>query len=1030
MKNFVQNIISFSLRNRFFVFFMTLILIVSGVISYQNTPIEAFPDVTNPRVRIISQWPGKSAEELEKFVTLPIEVEVNSTPGKTEVRSISLFGLSVVTIAFGDDVDEFKARQLVANRIMNVDLPDGVDSEMEPSSGPTGEIFRYTLKSDHQSVRELKTLQDWTIERQLRAVPGIADVVSFGGEVKIFEVSADPHLMSQYDITALELYEALERSNVNVGGDVIEKRNQAYVVRGIGLLNNKEEIENVIIERNGNTTVLVKNVAKVQETFAPKLGIVGLNDDPDLVQGIVVMRRGENPSEVIERLQVKIQDLNERVLPEGTQIEPFYDRAELIEYTTDTVMKNLAEGIFFVVIFVLLFMADWRTTFIVSIIIPLSLLFALVCMRMKGMSANLLSLGAIDFGIIIDGAVVMVEGLFVVLDKRARELGMEKFNKLSKLGLIKSAGSKLGANLFSSQLITILALVPIFAFQKVEGKMFSPLAYTFGFALLGALIMSLTLVPVLVSVLLKKNVREKENFFTRFMQKMFYGAFSWAYKRKRLTVLLSGAVLSVGLFFGSRLGTEFLPQLNEGAIYIRAFMPISSSLSESYDMTQKLRKTIRETPEVRGVLSQTGRPNDGTDPTGFFNIEFHVDLYPQDEWERGLSKQEIITELEDKLNDYQGVSFNFSQPIMDNVEEAVTGVKGALALKIYGNDLFQLEDLANEAKNIMEGVDGITDLNVIKLIGQPELRIDLNQEKMALYGVATADAQSVIEMAIGGKAATQLYEDERRFDIRVRYQEEFRQDSDMIGHIKVPTLDGGMVQLGEIADITTQTGPAFVYRSGGERFVAITFSVRGRDLGSAVAEAQEKVEGTLNISKGMHFSWDGEFENMERAQNRLMQVVPVVMVMIFLVLLTTFNNVKDASIVMMNVPFALIGGILGLTFFTMNFGISAGVGFIALFGICVQNGVLLVSKFKSNLQEGMGLDDAVHNGVKSRIRPVLMTAVTDFVGLLPASMSTGIGSESQKPLAVVIVWGILTATVLTLIVFPVFFSIFYSRKKA
>lgn len=1008
---------------------MTLILIVSGVISYQNTPIEAFPDVTNPRVRIISQWPGRSAEELEKLVTLPIEVEVNSTPGKTEVRSVSLFGLSVVTIAFGDDVDEFKARQLVANRIMNVDLPEGVDSEMEPSSGPTGEIFRYTLKSDHQSVRELKTLQDWTIERQLRAVPGIADVVSFGGEVKIFEVSADPNLMAQYDITSLELYEALERSNVNVGGDVIEKRNQAYVVRGIGLLNNKKEIENVIIERNGNTTVLIKNVAKVQETFAPKLGIVGLNDDPDLVQGIVVMRRGENPSKVIERLQIKLQDLNERVLPEGTSIEPFYDRAELIDYTTNTVMKNLAEGIFFVVIFVLLFMADWRTTFIVSIIIPLSLLFALVCMRMKGMSANLLSLGAIDFGIIIDGAVVMVEGLFVVLDKRARELGMEKFNKLSKLGLIKSAGSKLGANLFSSQLITILALVPIFAFQKVEGKMFSPLAYTFGFALLGALIMSLTLVPVLVSVLLKKNVREKENFFTRFMQKTFYGAFSWAYQRKKFTIIMSGAVLSIGLFFGSRLGTEFLPQLNEGAIYIRAFMPISVSLSESCDMTQKLRDKIRETPEVRGVLSQTGRPNDGTDPTGFFNIEFHVDLYPQDDWERGLSKEEIIQELEDKLNDFQGVSFNFSQPIMDNVEEAVTGVKGALALKIYGNDLFQLEDLANEAKNIMEGVDGIADLNVIKLIGQPELRIDLDQEKMALYGVATADAQSVIEMAIGGKAATQLYEDERRFDIRVRYQEEYRQDTEMIGHIKVPTLDGGMVQLREIADITTKTGPAFVYRSGGERFVAITFSVRGRDLGSAVAEAQEKVEGTLNISKGMHFSWDGEFENMERAQKRLMQVVPVVMVMIFLVLLTTFNNVKDAGIVMMNVPFALIGGILGLTFFTMNFGISAGVGFIALFGICVQNGVLLVSKFKSNLQEGMTLDDAVHNGVKSRIRPVLMTAVTDFVGLLPASMSTGIGSESQKPLAVVIVWGILTATVLTLIVFPVFFSIFYQRRR-
>ncbi|ANQ50030.2 efflux RND transporter permease subunit [Flammeovirga sp. MY04] len=1028
MKRFIENIIGFSLRNRFFVFFLTLIMIVAGVISYQNTPIEAFPDVTNPRVRIISQWEGRSAEEMEKFVTLPIEVEVNSTPGKTEVRSISLFGLSVVTIAFGDDVDEFKARQLVANRIMNVDLPDGVDSEMEPSSGPTGEIYRYTLSSDHQSVRELKTLQDWTIERKLRAVPGVADVVSFGGEVKIYEVSANPHLMSQYGITSLELYEALENSNVNVGGDVIEKRNQAYVVRGIGLLNNKEEIENVIIERENNTTILVKNVAEVKETHAPKLGIVGLNDQSDIVEGIVVMRRGENPSEVIERLKDKIEELNERVLPEGTQIDPFYDRSELIDFTTNTVTKNLAEGIFFVVIFVLLFMADWRTTFIVSIIIPLSLLFALICMRMKGMTANLLSLGAIDFGIIIDGAVVMVEGLFVVLDRKAKSLGMTRFNKLSKLGLIKETGGKLGANLFSSQLITILALVPIFAFQKVEGKMFSPLAFTFGFALLGALIMSLTLVPVLVSVLLNKDVKEKENFFTRFMQKIFYGAFSWAYARKKVTLMISGAVLSVGLFMGSQMGTEFLPQLNEGAIYIRAFMPISVSLNESHDMTKKLRNEIRKIPEVRGVLSQTGRPNDGTDPTGFFNIEFHVDLYPQDDWERGLSKAEIIEELENKLSDYQGVTFNFSQPIMDNVEEAVTGVKGALALKIYGKDLYQLEDLAEQAQEVMQDIDGIADLNIIKLIGQPELYIDLDQVKMAQYGVATADANSVIEMAIGGKAATQLYEDERRFDIRIRYPEEYRNDTQAIGKIKVPTLDGGSVQLKEIADIFTKTGPAFVYRSDGERFVALTFSVRGRDLGSTVAEAQEKVNAALQLNKGMYMSWDGEFKNMERAQQRLMQVVPVVMVMIFLVLLTTFNNIRDASLVMINVPFALVGGILGLSFFTINFGISAGVGFIALFGICVQNGVLLVSKFKSNLNDGLSLDDAVKDGVKSRIRPVLMTAVTDFVGLLPASMSTGIGSESQKPLAVVIVWGILTATVLTLVVFPVIFSIFYKNK--
>ena len=1028
MKKLVENIISFSLKNRFLVLFLTGVMIVAGIISAMNTPIEAFPDVTNPKVVIITQWPGHSAEEVEKFISVPLEVQLNAAPEKTNIRSISLFGLSVVTVGFGDGTDEFKARQFVANRLMNVDLPDDVDAEMQPSYGPTGEIFRYTLHSPTKSIRELKTLQDWVIERQLLSVAGVADVVSFGGEVKTFEVSANPVLMEQYGITALELFDALENSNVNVGGEIINQSNQAYVVRGIGKLNNIDEIKNVIVDINGDSPILVKNVADVIETNLPNLGIVGRDDESNLVQGIVVMRKNLNPSEVIEGVKAKIDELNNRILPEDVKMVTFYDRSELIEYTTSTVLKNLLEGIFFVIIIVFLFMADWRTTAVVTVIIPLSLLFALILMRMQGMSANLLSLGAIDFGIIVDGTVVMVEGLFVMLDKRARKLGMEKFNKLAKLGIIKKTGSMLGKNLLSAQLITILALVPIFAFQDVEGKMFSPLAYTFGFALLGALIMSLTLIPVLISFILNKNVKEKDTFVIRNVHNFSFKSFLWAFNHKAITFGAVSLVLVGGIAGWMRLGTEFLPQLNEGSIYIRAFLPISVSLDESYKVTQQLRGTIREFPEVDAVLSQTGRPNDGTDPTGFFNIEFHVELKHHDDWESGISKEELINQLQDRLEQYEGIRFNFSQPIMDNVEESVSGVKGALSLKIFGDDLFRLEEISEDAFKVLNDIEGVEDLNILNLVGQPEMHVHLNQQKLALHGVRTSDAQSVVEMAIGGKAATQLYEGDRKFDIRIRYQKEFRYDMEAIGNIMVPTIHETKVKLSEIADIKKVTGPAFVYRSDNERFGGLTFSVRGRDMGSTIAEAQEKFDELVSLDEGMHVAWEGEFESQERAMKRLSQVVPVVLILIFVILLSTFGNAKDAGLVMLNVPFALIGGIFGLLIWDVNFSIAAGVGFIALFGISVQNGVILLSKFRNNLSQKMNLVDSIKEGVNSRIRPVLLTALTSFIGLIPASLSTGIGSESQKPLAIVIVSGIITATVLTLYVFPIIFWYFNKKK--
>jgi len=1024
----ISNILAFSLKNKFFIFFATALIVILGVFSYLNTPIEAFPDVTNTRVQIITQWPGRSAEEIEKFVTIPIEVEMNAIPKKTSLRSISLFGLSVITLIFDDDVEDFMARQQVSQRLSTISLPEGAEPEIQPNSGPTGEIYRYTLSSKSKSIRELKTIQDWVIDRNLKSVAGVADVVSFGGEVKTFEIMVDPNKLAQYDLTALDVFAAVSKNNINVGGDIIEKNDQAYVVRGIGLLKNVGEVENIILDNESGTPILVKHVAEVHESKLPLLGYVGRDTTQNLVEGIVLMRRGENPSEVLENLHQKIIDLNENILPEDVKMSMFYDRGQLINFTTTTVLHNLLEGIILVTVIVFIFMLDWRSTVIVSIIIPLALLFAFICMRIKGMTANLLSMGAIDFGIIIDGAVVMVEGLFVILDHKAKSVGMEKFNKLSKLGLIRETGTEMGKAVFFSKLIIITALVPIFAFQKVEGKMFSPLAFTLGFALLGALIFTLTLVPVLISILLKKNVKEKHNPVAEFFQRNIFKAFSFTFKNKSLSLIVAFSLMTIGVFSFKFLGTEFLPHLNEGAIYIRASMPMSTSLSQSIKMTEKIRKTIGSFPEVNHVMSQTGRPNDGTDPTGFFNIEFHVDLKPKEDWVRKITKDEFIDEMKSTLSEYQGISFNFSQPIMDNVEEAVSGVKGSLAVKIFGQDLDSLEKLGDTVFKILKSVKGIEDLGVIQLTGQPELRIELDQQKLALFGVNKSDAQSVIEMAIGGKAATKMYIGEKKFDVRIRYLPEFRDDQASIGNLMVPAMKGGKMPLRELADIYTITGPAFIFRENNQRFIAVKFSVRGRDLGSTIAEAQSKVDAAIKLEKGMKIEWKGEFENQVRAINRLSQVVPISIIIIFIILFITFGHARDAGLVLINVPFALIGGIWALMITGTNFSISAGVGFIALFGICIQNGVILISVFKKNLNDKMDLNDAINEGVKSRIRPVVMTALMAMIGLLPAAISTGIGSETQKPLAIVVIGGLITATTLTLLIFPLIVNWAYRKK--
>ena len=1027
MQKFVQNIVGFSLKNSLIVFFATALLLAGGIISYMHTPIEAFPDVTNTRARIITQWPGRSAEEVEKFITLPISKQMNTIPKKAEVRSISLFGLSVVTVLFDEDVEDFYAQQYASNRMAGVSLPDGADAEIDPPYGATGEIFRYVVKGD-LPIRELTAIQDWVIVRELVSVPGVANVVSFGGEEKIYEIKINPTELVNYNLSALDVYEAVSKSNINVGGDVIQRGDQAYVVRGVGLLDNIDDIGNILIETKGSTPILVKHVAEVKIGSKPRLGQVGLDEDNDLVEGIVVMLRGENPSDVIEKLRDRIDELNERILPKGVTIVPFIDRTELVNTTVHTVTKNLIEGVLLVSLIVFIFMYNWRTTVIVASVIPLSFLFAIIMLRIQGLPANLISMGALDFGLLLEGTLVIVEQVFVSLEKKAHKVGMEKFNKMSKMGLIKKSVGSVATYIFFALIILIVALLPIFSFQKVEGKMFSPLAFTLGYALLGSLILSLTYVPAMCKVLLTKNIVEKENMISRFFRENLFKFFKWSERHRKATVY--GFIILLAVCFGrfAYYGSEFIPKLHEGAIYIRATLPNSINLDESVRLTKEMKVKLQKFEEVKFILSQTGRPNDGTDPTGFFNIELHMELKHQDEWKRKVSKDELITEIKTVLEEYPGINFGFSQPIQDNVEEYVAGVKSPLVIKIFGDDLFKLEEYANQVAKSIAPVEGIEDINVYKNIGLPELRIQLHDSKMARYAVTTADAQAVISMAIGGQAATTFYENERMFDVRIRFEKEYRDSKEKIENILIPTMDGKKVPLREIATVSYKTGPTFIYREGNSRYIAIGFSIEGRDLGSTIAEAQKKVNAEVKLPKENTMKWAGEFESKERASKQLAIIVPVVLLFILFLLYFNFGNMKDTLIATSTIPYAFAGGFLSLWMTGTIFGISAGIGFIILFGVNTINGIILIAVMKENLRAQIPLKQAISEGVYSRIRPIVMIALMGSMGLLPAALSSGMGSEIQKPLAIMIVGGLIFCMFFSLTVLPQIFYMAYKKK--
>lgn len=1029
MKKLVQSVVTFSLRNTTFVLFATVLLLSWGTYALIHTPIEAFPDVTNTRARVITQWPGRSAEEVEKLVTLPVTKVLTNIPHKVDVRSISLFGLSVVEVQFEDGIDDFYAQQYVSNKLNGVNLPEGADAEIEPPSGATGEIFRYIVESD-LPIKEVSAIQDWVIEREILSVAGVADVVSFGGEEKIYEIRINPTELHNYDLSPLDVYEAVSKSNINVGGDVIQQGDQAYVVRGVGLLDKKDDIGNITIKVNGSTPILVKNVADVVISNKPRLGKVSFNDQEDVLQGIVLMLRGENPSEIVARLKDKIEELNSRVLPEGVRIHPVVDRTTLIDNTVHTVSKNLIEGVLLVSLIVFIFLYNWKSTLIVASVIPLAFLFAIIMLKIQGLPANLISMGSLDFGLLLEGTLVIVETVFVAMATMQHRVGAERFAKMSKMGAIKKSAGSVASYIFFALLILIVALLPIFSFQKVEGKMFSPLAFTLGYALLGSLILSLTYVPAMCKLLFTKNMEEKNNFITRFFNTSVYKLFNKAFTNKKTTLSLFTILLAVCVIKFANYGSEFLPKLNEGAIYIRATLPNSVNLEESTRLTKEMKEMLQKSHnEIDFILTQTGRPNDGTDPTGFFNIEFNIQLKNTKDWERNISKEEIVQEMRTQLASYPGITFGFSQPIQDNVEEYVAGVKSPLVIKIFGDDLYDLENYANKVAASISKVDGITDVNVFQNIGLPELKIQLQDHKMARYGVTTAEVQAVIEMTIGGQAATKFYENDRQFDVVIRFEEQYRDNPEKIGRILIPTSNGQSIPLKEIATITSQTGPAFIYRQGNSRYVGIGFGIEGRDMGSTIAEAKQVVEREISLPKENIMKWAGEFESKERAAKQLALVVPISLILIMLLLYFNFGNIKDTAIASLTLPFAFIGGFISLWITNTIFGISAGIGFIILFGVATIDGIILIGVISENLKHYSSLVEAIKEGVKSRIRPVVMIALMGSLGLLPAALSTGMGSEIQKPLAIMIVGGLIICSILSFTILPVVFYLAHKNDK-
>ena len=1025
----LEKLITFALQQRVFVLAAALVLVIVGWRATENLPIEAFPDVQDVQVQIVTQVSGQAPEEVERSVTLPIEREMSGVPRMTQLRSVSITGLSVVTLTFSDNTDDYFARQQVLEKLQNVTLPPGAQPGLAPLTNAVGEVYRYVLDVPaDMSSNDARALQDWVLRPALRQVQGVADVVSFGGTVKEYQVRINPFLLRKFDVTIDQVAQALNANSGNTGGGILKRGDEALVVRSIGLFQNLEDIARVVVKAKDGKTVLVGDVGKVEIGARPLSGMVAFNEHDNVVEGIVQMTKGQNATKVVEALKERIEQLTPK-LPKGVKIVPYYDRTQLVEHTVHTVSENLLVGALLVVTILILFLRNWYAALAVAVIIPLALLFAFILIDTRGVSANLISLGAVDFGIIIDSAVVLIEALMV-------KLALAKADKLSqhhtygwRIHLIKQTSIEMGKPILFSKVIIILAFLPIFTFQRVEGKIFSPVAFTLSFALLGAIILTLTLLPALLSYAVKnKDLAEQHSEWMHNLQERYRSLLVWAAGRRKAIVAASLGLLVVTLALSPLLGSEFLPKLDEGNIWLTISLPPATVLDKTKDVERQVRKIMNSYPEVNNVTTQVGRPDDGTDPKGPNNLEIMADLNPHDQW-RFADKEALISDMTKKIQQIPGVPTNFSQVIQDNVEEALSGVKGEISVKIFGPDLEILEDKSTQVANILADIRGSADVAAIKVGGQTELNINLDRQRMARYGINIADANATIQTALASSTVNSFYEGDRRFDVTLRMDKPFRDAVDDVADLPVALPNGGSIPLGSIAKIEVRQGAARVGREAGGRVVAVKANLLGRDQGSFVAEAMEKVKAQVTLPPGYTMTWGGQFENQQRAVKRLKVIVPLSVLMIFVLLFWAFKSMRKALLVIMMVPFTLIGGLAGLGLAGLHMSVSAAVGFIAVAGISVQNGVIMVEQFIEGMRNGKALVESVMDGALSRLRPILMTALMAGIGLLPAALSHGIGSETQRPFAVVIVGGIISATLFTLLLLPLLYPVFAEERN-
>jgi heavy metal efflux system protein len=1016
----INRLVAFSLGQPFLVIVTAIALMIWGVFSFQNLPIDAYPDLAPAHVEIISQWPGHAAEEIERLVTIPLEVEMNGIPKLEALRSISLYGLSSVQMNFEYGADPYFVREQAFERVANATMPSGVSPGLSPLFSPSGLIYRYVLQSPDRSPQDLKTLEDWILERRYRSIQGVADDSALGGTTMQYQVLLDPNKLFAYGVTVSQFVQQLSSNNSNAGGGFYSQGGQFYYIRGLGLVRNVEDIGNIVIAARGGIPVYVKDVAKVEIGHAVRLGQFGFQNQDDAVEGVILMRVGEQAQVVLKKVEAMTADLNQHVLPPDVKIRPFYDRSELIEETTRTVEANLGRGMVLVLIILGLFLFNIRTALIVAVSIPFALLFAFICLDWRHIPANLLSIGAIDFGIIVDGAVVMVENIF-------RELATEHQEHHSLREVIRAAARDVERPIFYAVAVIIAGYLPIYTLIGPSGRLFHPMADTMSFALAGSLLCTLTVLPVLCAYFLQKNVREPHLRVYEWLLRHYERTLGWCLRNRVLTVVLCLAVFGASLALIPSIGAEFMPHLDEGALWIRATLPYTISFDESTKLSPQIRKILQSFPQVTEVANELGRPDDGTDPTGFFNNEFYIGLKPYRDasWQGEVhTKPELIQAIHKKLEAFPGVIFNYTQPAEDAVDEAETGLKSALAVKIFGEDLKVLEDKAIQVRHILTQVPGISHIAMVRELGQPSLTIVPDRAKIARYGLNVSDINTLIETAMAGGAATQVVQGEKQFDLVVRMQEPFRKDIEAIKNLLITTPDGQNLPLRQFADIQVENGASFIYRENNSRYIGVQFSVEDRDLAGAVGEARGKVARAVKLPIGYRFDWGGEYKDYLAAREQLKVILPLTIMLILVILFALYGNLKFPIIIIVSVLMTEpVGGLLALKLTHTPFSVSSGLGFVALMGVAVQTSVILYSFINKLRLEGCTVVEATLSASVLRLRPIMMTALVACLGLLPAAMSTGIGSDSQKPFAIVIVGGLASRLLLSIFLSPVLYSL-------